>query len=133
MKNFQNDVARAQKGDLSAFDNMVKHFRDMAVGYAYSILGDFQLAEDAAQEAFIQAYKDIRKLSVPKAFPTWFRRIILKCCDRNKRKKQLSTVSIETTNVIADPGSCPPEIMSKKETQDVVYFHYISIFQLGHY
>jgi RNA polymerase sigma factor (sigma-70 family) len=120
MQNFQNNVVRAQKGDLSAFDNMVKHFRYMAVGYAYSILGDFQLAEDAAQEAFIQAYKDIRKLSVPKAFPTWFRRIILKCCDRNKRKKQLSTVSIETTNVIADPSHSPIEMISKKETQDVV-------------
>ena len=56
MQNFHDDIIRAQKGDLSAYDRIVTRFRDMAVGYGHSILGDFQLAEDAAQEAFIQAY-----------------------------------------------------------------------------
>ncbi|NIR02616.1 MAG: RNA polymerase subunit sigma-24, partial [Gemmatimonadales bacterium] len=68
------------------------HFQDMAVGYAYSILGDFHLAEDAAQEAFVQAYLDLRKLRVPQAFPSWLRRIVFKQCDRFTRRKRVHTV-----------------------------------------
>jgi hypothetical protein len=40
-------VRRAQSGDLSAFAEIVRRFRDMACGYAHSRLGDFQSAEDA--------------------------------------------------------------------------------------
>ena len=40
---------------LKAFGELVQRFQDMAFGYAYSVLGDFHLAEDAAQEAFVTA------------------------------------------------------------------------------
>ena len=40
-------VQRTQLGDRSAFDGLVRRFQDMAVGYSYSLLGDFHLAEAA--------------------------------------------------------------------------------------
>ena len=43
----------------------------MAYACAYGVLGDFHL--DAAQEAFLIAYKDLSKLEQPQAFPGWFR------------------------------------------------------------
>ena len=52
-------VTNAQQGDLDAYGQIVRRFQDMAFGYAYSILGDFHLAEDAAQDAFVQAYRDL--------------------------------------------------------------------------
>ncbi len=79
---WRDDVVRAQGGDTAAFDALVRRFRDMAVGYAYSILRDFHAAEDAAQEAFIQAYYDLETLREPGAFPAWFRRVVFKHCDR---------------------------------------------------
>lgn len=57
------------------------------MGYAYSILRDFQLAEDAAQEAFFEAFRNLDKLREPAAFPGWFRRIVFKQCDRITRNK----------------------------------------------
>ena len=36
-------ISRAQAGDLDAYGSIVQRFQDMAVGYAYSILGDFHL------------------------------------------------------------------------------------------
>jgi RNA polymerase sigma factor (sigma-70 family) len=121
MQNWQNDIKKAQKGDLNAFDNIVRHFRDMAIGYAYSILGDFQLAEDAAQEAFLQAYRDLRALNALKAFPSWFRRIVFKYCDRHIRKKQHSTASIETMKDLADHSDSPFEIANKKDIQNAIF------------
>jgi RNA polymerase sigma factor (sigma-70 family) len=120
MQNFHDDIIRAQKGDLSAFDRIVTRFRDMAVGYGHSILGDFQLAEDAAQEAFIKAYQDLQKLSVPKAFPSWFRRIVFKYCDRIMRKQKASRATVGKMNDMTDHGDSPYEAISKKDMQNVI-------------
>src|SRR5678815_4710970 len=88
-------VARAQDGDAEAFAVLVRRFQDMAVGYGYAILHDFQLAEDAAQEAFFEAFRDLPKLREPAAFPGWFRRIVFKQCDRLIRGKSYSSVSLD--------------------------------------
>jgi len=48
-------VERARRGDLDAYDCIVRRLQDTAVGYAYSILRDFGWAQDAAQEAFLEA------------------------------------------------------------------------------
>ncbi len=50
----QTGVPLAQR--LEAFGQIVVRFQDMAYGCAYALLGDFHLAEDAAQEAFLTAY-----------------------------------------------------------------------------
>ena len=61
-KDWLENVERAREGDPVAFDTLVRRFRHMAVAYAYSLLGDFHLAEDAAQEAFVRAFRDIASL-----------------------------------------------------------------------
>ncbi len=78
-------VEKAQKGDRSAYNQIVKQFQDLAVGYAYSILRNFPEAEEAAQEAFIEAYLNLDRLRNPKAFPSWFKKIVFKHCDRALR------------------------------------------------
>ncbi|MBI1927955.1 sigma-70 family RNA polymerase sigma factor [Candidatus Poribacteria bacterium] len=59
------------------------------------VLGDFHLAEDAAQEAFIEAYPNLSKVYGPAAFPSWLRKIIFKHCNRLTRRKRLETVPLE--------------------------------------
>src|SRR5919108_136201 len=46
-------IEKAQHGDAAAFTELTRRYRNLAFGYALSILHDFHLAEDAAQEAFI--------------------------------------------------------------------------------
>jgi len=58
-------IERAQAGDVEAYGEIVRRFQDMAYGYAYSFLGDFHLAQDA----FVQAYRDLTALREPAAFP----------------------------------------------------------------
>ena len=50
------DVATPHRERVRAFAEVVRVFQDMAVGYAYSVLTDIQLAEDAAQEAFVESW-----------------------------------------------------------------------------
>lgn len=51
-------VIRAQHGDTRAFDALVRQFQNQAVSYARTLLFDPATAEDAAQEAFVQAWRD---------------------------------------------------------------------------
>lgn len=113
-------VSRAQNGDLDAYAQLVRRFQDMAYGYGYAVLGDFHLAEDAAQEAFIQAYRDLGSLTNPAAFGGWFRRIVFKHCNRITRRKQVRTTPLNAAVSTSANGLTPPEEMDKRQMQETV-------------
>lgn len=113
-------VNKTRSGDLSAYGEIVRRFQDMAVGYSYSLLGDFHLAEDAAQEAFIGAYLDLTKLKEPAAFPNWFRRIVFKYCDRIVRKKFVPLVPLDAVGEISSSEKGPDTLLEGKELQGQV-------------
>jgi RNA polymerase sigma-70 factor (ECF subfamily) len=100
-------VACARPGDPAAFGQLVRRFQDMAVAYAYSMLGDFQLAEDAAQEAFVQADRDLPSLPVPRTFPSWLRTIVFRQSRRLVRRTQVLTVPYEQARDIASDEASP--------------------------
>ena len=52
-----------------AFAELVRAHQEMAFGHALGILGDFHLAQDAAQEAFVSAYVGLAGLRQPEWFP----------------------------------------------------------------
>ncbi len=88
-------VTAAQQGDKDAFGQIVTRFQDMAYASAYAMLGDPGLAQDVAQEAFIDAYLNLAKLRDPAAFPGWFRRIVLGNSHRQMRGRPTPTVSLD--------------------------------------
>ena len=108
-------ITRAQGGDTDAYDEVVRQFQDRAVAYAYFLLGDFHLAQDAAQEAFCEAFMCLSTLQEPLAFPGWLRRIIFKQCDRICRKKQVTTVGIEAALGEISPHGSPHQAAEKRE------------------
>jgi len=113
-------LARAQNGDLEAYGEMVRRFQDMAVGYASAILKDVHLAEDVAQEAFIEAYLNLSKVYSAHAFPGWLRKIVFKFCNRLTRKKQMQFVSLETAGQLRSKDKDPAEVLDEKNAKDLV-------------
>ncbi len=61
-------VEKARLGDAEAFGQLVLHFRGMAYAVSYDMLKDVHLAEDAVQDAFIEAYQNLEKLQNPYRF-----------------------------------------------------------------
>ena len=100
MEALKSLVLRAQNGDLNAYASLVRRFQDMAIGYAQNHLGDRFLAEDAAQEAFIQVYFDLPRLRNPAAFSGWLRKIVFKHCDRITRRASGIGSSNTQANII---------------------------------
>jgi len=117
----QRQIKSAQQGDVKAYEELVKSYQGMAIGYAYSILGDFQMAEDAAQEAFLEAFEKIGKLREAKAFPGWLRAIVFKQCDRLTRGGKLQTNPLEEGLRVADGKPDPLERVEKMELSAAIH------------
>src|ERR1044071_8638549 len=100
-------VRAAQAGDDLAFAELVRAYQDIAVAYASALLGDYHLAEDAAQEAFVEAYRALPALREPLAFPAWFRRIVFKHCDRLTRRRQPTVTTLDAAVQVPTPGPTP--------------------------
>ena len=110
-------VKKAQTGDRAAYSRIVRQFQDLAVGYAYSILRNFPEAEEAAQEAFIEAYLNLNKLRNPAAFGGWLKKIVFKHCDRLTRIKRPSFVSLTVTEELSSSQTDPLSIAEMDELQ----------------
>lgn len=109
-------VTRARQGDLSAFEQIVRRFQDMAVAYAFTHLHDLQSAEDAAQEAFLHAFLNLDRLRAPEAFTSWFRQVLFTRCDRINRRAENQVVSL---NAIPDPPDGAPDPLQALESRSV--------------
>src|SRR5438128_11531340 len=96
-------------------------FQDMAYACAYAVLGEFYLAEDAAQEAFISAWQKLDQLRQPEAFPGWFRRIVLTECNRLTRGKRLPIVSLNDGANLHAPNTDPQTAIEKDELKKAVF------------
>jgi RNA polymerase sigma factor (sigma-70 family) len=110
-------VLAAQGGDLEAFGQVVVRFQDLAYAVAYTVVGDTHLAQDAAQEAFIEAFLCLPSLREPAAFPGWFRRIVLKRGDRLIRGKAPALVSIDAAAGLASAQPDPASLAEARELQ----------------
>ncbi len=120
MQELRSTITRAQAGDLEAYGQLVGRFQDMACGYAYSILGDFDLAQDAAQDAFIQAYRELGSLREPNAFSSWLRRIIFTECSRMTRGKKIPTVPLDAILEVESSEPGPDRLAEQGELRDRV-------------
>jgi RNA polymerase sigma factor (sigma-70 family) len=98
-------VTRARAGDVNAFTELVRRYQAMAFGSAYAQLGDFHLAEDAAQQAFITAWRNLAKLRRDERFGGWLRGIVRFECAHLRRSRQL-TLSLDAALEVpaATPG-----------------------------
>ncbi len=134
-------IKRATEGDLDAFSRLVREYQDMALGYAVSLLGDFHVAEDAAQETFVTLSEKLQELRDPVAFPAWFRTIVRTACTRLTRGKRLQTISpndahnwvmevpVEARENIESDDEVMATVRSLPEAERaVITLHYISSY-----
>jgi RNA polymerase sigma factor (sigma-70 family) len=114
-------VVAAQRGDLDAFGRLIGRFQDMAYALAYVRLGDSDLAEDAAQEAFIESFLHLGSLAEPAAFPGWLKRIVLRQCNRLTRRRRVATESLEPALEMASDEPGPEERIEADEINRLLH------------
>jgi RNA polymerase sigma-70 factor (ECF subfamily) len=89
-------VEACQAGESSAFDLLVARWEDKIRGAAYRLLGSEEEARDAAQEAFLKAYRALADFKGEARFSSWLYQITVNLCrDRLRRRKGRNLVSLD--------------------------------------
>lgn len=79
-------VERAQRGDAAAFDALVDLDLDRCVGIAYRITRDHGMAEDAVQQAWLTAWRDLPRLREIERYEVWLHRLLVTACYQELRR-----------------------------------------------
>jgi RNA polymerase sigma-70 factor (ECF subfamily) len=122
-------IHAAQKGDLAAFNQLVRAYQALAYRTAYRVLGDSAPASDATQDAFISAFKHIRDYRGG-SFKAWILRIVTNACyDQLRVKQRRPTASLDALLLDPDnpaPGvdraapESPQEFLERQELGDTI-------------
>jgi RNA polymerase sigma-70 factor (ECF subfamily) len=89
-------LARAQAGDQTAFAAIVREHQSMVFSLAYHVVRDRAVAEDLAQEVFLDLYKNLKNLESPAHVTFWLRRVTShRCIDRGRRERRRLEIAVE--------------------------------------
>jgi len=122
-------VNRCIKGDVDAFEEIVMRYQKKMFNISYRMIGDYQEAAEAVQDAFMSAYRNIRGFKGESKFSTWLCSIVLNM-SRN-RLKQMRTraymedcslddpVDIEDGRVNINPPSSDLSVLERLERHEV--------------
>ncbi len=89
-------ASRARNGDLNAFNELVVEHQTLVYNLCYRMLGQSQMAEDAAQEAFVSAWRNIATFR-GETFRPWLLRIAANLCrDELRRRGRRPSSSLDS-------------------------------------
>ena len=122
-------VSLCRKGDVDAFEVLVRKYQKRMLNIAYRMVGNYEEACEVVQDAFVSAYRGIKNFEGKARFSTWLYTIVVNL-SRN-RLKQLKTqrrrehFSIDDPlpandgRVRAEPVSNEPSILERLEKKDI--------------
>ena len=94
-------VTAALEGDQDAFAELVYLFQDPVYNLCYRMLGESTEAEDATQEAFLRAHKNLSRYDKGRAFKTWLMSIASNHCIDRLRKRRMHFLSLDDEPIAA--------------------------------
>ena len=99
----QRTVERAMAGDPEAFGELVAKYQNTVYATTYHFVGRFDVAEDLAQECFIEAYRSLSGLRDAAKFGAWLRTIARRVCAKwlSMRKAEPPALG-DATEALAD-------------------------------
>ena len=114
-------ISRARGGDREAFGALVEQYRDNVYRLAYRMCGNAYDADEAAQEAFVAAWRALPNFRGDAKFSTWLYRLTTNAAiDVMRREKRHQTVGDGEMVDLADDADSPQETVERTEQQEAV-------------
>src|SRR5205807_3510402 len=108
-------VKRARKGDLSAYDELVKRYQERIYATVYHMTSNHEDANDLAQEAFIKAFQALKSFKGGSSFYTWVYRIAVnKTINFLKQRKNRQLMSLDDIDFNAEHDPDLVALISEK-------------------
>jgi RNA polymerase sigma-70 factor (ECF subfamily) len=114
--NLTHAIVRCQAGDKQSFRLIADFHGDRLYGIAFLILNDRGRAEDAAQEALIQAWRHIKRFRAGAQLSPWLNRILLNEIKKQGRRARHPETPIEEAFQLRDSGRTPEQHAIDSET-----------------
>jgi RNA polymerase sigma-70 factor (ECF subfamily) len=96
-------VRRARKGDLQAYDDLVKRYQERIYATIYHMTSNHEDANDLAQESFIKAFQALKSFKGGSTFYTWIYRIAVnKTINFLKQRKNRTHMSLNDIDFNAE-------------------------------
>lgn len=123
----QHWIAAAQRGDVAAFNELVRRYEGRVYTVCYRVLNDSDAAADAAQDTFLAAFRHLHKFRGG-SFRSWLLRIATNTCyDVLRARKRRPTTSLDaaldapdSTFEPPDPGESPVESVLRHEFSSAI-------------
>jgi RNA polymerase sigma-70 factor (ECF subfamily) len=113
-------VTRAQNGDRNAFSELVRTHTHGVLNVIYRMCGDMQVAEDAAQETFIQAWLRLSSYRPRTSLRNWLYRIAVNMAiDMLRKEKRILPNAVEDLS-LTDSGPGPEALAASSERTEMV-------------
>ena len=103
-------ITAAADGDDDAFSEIVDRYQRPVYNLCYRLLGNHGDAEDASQEAFMKAYRGLKKYDPERPFMSWMLAISYNQCMDQLRRRRISWVGLEALFNRSDQQSPSAEI-----------------------
>ena len=114
-------ISRARGGDRDACGALVEQYRDNGYRLAYRMCGNAYDADEAAQEAFVAAWRALPNFRGDAKFSTWLYRLTTNAAiDVMRREKRHQTVGDGEMMELADDADSPQETVERTEQQEAV-------------
>jgi RNA polymerase sigma factor (sigma-70 family) len=98
-----------RQGNSDAFAAIVEHYQSPIIRYLYRMTGNYEVAEDLAQDTFVKAYKGILRTDSELAFKAWLYRIATNnALQYHRRKKLLSFIPLSSLSANNPALKAPP-------------------------
>lgn len=121
MKDQENIIARARRGDADAFEQLVIAYRDQVFRLALRMCGNEADADEVAQEAFLSAWKALPNFRGDSRFSTWLYQLTSHAAIDLMRREKRQIAAEDITDVGApDPAPGPQQQAEQSETRQAV-------------
>lgn len=108
-------IAKAQSGNRNAYGELVRHHYPGVIKVIYRMCGDMELAQDAAQDAFIRAWSHLPTFRPGTSLRNWLYRIAINAAlDVLRRDAKIADTDFETLSM-PDPQAGPEAALLQKE------------------
>jgi RNA polymerase sigma-70 factor (ECF subfamily) len=111
-------VEQARNGDDVAFSGLVDLDGDLCYAIAYRILRDVERAQDAVQQAFLLAWRELPRLRDPERFSPWLYRLLVNACYEELRRHRRWVSRIRTLPVDGPSGPDATVSVDDRDTLD---------------